>query len=684
MKHLAKILPVFLALAMLFCLGCSVNAESITSADATTMRLMRTDGTVLLADGSGSLSVQEGMRLFSGYALSTEALSRAGIMLDDYKAVTLNELSKASLQEEGKKLELNLENGAMYFCVSKPLDADESYSIRTSTMVLGIRGTSGYVETLSDTKSSVILTSGNAVISILTGGELPISPGQRIIISSAGGGTQFSSYMISPDDYPGLLLSELISDRQILDEADAQNGNGFKTKVLDAAVLRLLQQGDFSLFAGRYTASVVSKEFSDLTLNADGTTEGGTKNGVPVWRHTVPLSVSRAEDGSCHCVVTVTSTPDTYEYYDIYPNGVSTSSSVAASDSSLTSNIVIHYVVSESGTVDEAWYKAAGDNTSYESFVVGSTTSSATPSVADEISYTTSVTWTETAVADNPELTEGSSSTAVSGTTTATGSSGTSGTSGTSSTSGTTGMTGGSSGTTGGTSGTTGGTSGTTGGTSSTTGGTSGTTGGTSSTTGGTSGTTGGTSGTTGGTSGTTGTSGSDPSTPGSYEEAIKELEDLANAIADGSFFGSLTGDTSNNNTPASPSGDTGNSTPVSPAGDTGNVTPVSDTGDSTPTNNTNTNNNADAPSYDDTSGRVKDSTGATGNDISSAGNNTGSSGVNNSPAANDIPSNSDGSGNNQPVDYADNNTPSNDNSSSYGDFGGIFNFDEIVNGFSG
>ena len=58
MKHLAKILPVFLALAMLFGLGCSVNAESITSADATTMRLMRTDGTVLLADGSGSLSVQ--------------------------------------------------------------------------------------------------------------------------------------------------------------------------------------------------------------------------------------------------------------------------------------------------------------------------------------------------------------------------------------------------------------------------------------------------------------------------------------------------------------------------------------------------------------------------------------------------------------------------------------------------
>ena len=82
MKHLAKILPVFLALAMLFGLGCSVNAESITSADATTMRLMRTDGTVLLSDGSGSLSVQEGMRLFSGYALSTEALSRAGIMLD--------------------------------------------------------------------------------------------------------------------------------------------------------------------------------------------------------------------------------------------------------------------------------------------------------------------------------------------------------------------------------------------------------------------------------------------------------------------------------------------------------------------------------------------------------------------------------------------------------------------------
>ena len=233
MKHLAKILPVFLALAMLFGLGCSVNAESITSADATTMRLMRTDGTVLLADGSGSLSVQEGMRLFSGYALSTEALSRAGIMLDDYKAVTLNELSKASLQEEGKKLELNLENGAMYFSVSKPLDADESYSIRTSTMVLGIRGTSGYVAAVSETESIVILTSGHALITAVTGDEQEIAAGQCVTIRLEESGTEFTVSSVTPYDLPSFLLAELAADSAMLAEADSQIGNHFRQTVLE-------------------------------------------------------------------------------------------------------------------------------------------------------------------------------------------------------------------------------------------------------------------------------------------------------------------------------------------------------------------------------------------------------------------------------------------------------------------
>ena len=141
-----KSVAFLIILAIVFSLStfASADVQNITSAEASTMRLMRTDGTVSVLDESqNSLPIREGMRLASGSSLTTEAQSRAGIMLDDNKAVTLDSFSTADLFSAGKKLELNLRHGAMFFSVSKPLDADESYNIRTSTMILGIRGTSG-------------------------------------------------------------------------------------------------------------------------------------------------------------------------------------------------------------------------------------------------------------------------------------------------------------------------------------------------------------------------------------------------------------------------------------------------------------------------------------------------------------------------------------------------------------
>lgn len=205
MKHPPKVLSFLLAAALIMGLGCFSSAESVTSASASTMRLMKTDGSVSLTDPSDApLSVREGMRLYSGSTLSTATKSHAGILLDDTKAVTLNEQSRASLQAEGKKLALNLEHGTMFFSVSKPLEADESFSIQTSTMTMGIRGTSGYVETVSDTESAVTLISGKVILSFSGGGELPVSPGMRVVVHVDGSGTQVSFVPASPADFAGL------------------------------------------------------------------------------------------------------------------------------------------------------------------------------------------------------------------------------------------------------------------------------------------------------------------------------------------------------------------------------------------------------------------------------------------------------------------------------------------------
>lgn len=205
MRYPAKVLSFLLAAALLLGHGCSASAESVTSAKASAMRLAKTEGSVSLTDLSeDSLPVKEGMRLYSGNTLSTAEKSRAGILLDDFKAVTLNEQSRASLQAEGKKLALNLEQGAMFFSVSKPLEADESFSIQTSTMMLGIRGTSGYVETISDIESAVTLTSGKVVLSYPGGGELPVSPGMRVVVHADASGIQVSFLPVSREDFAGL------------------------------------------------------------------------------------------------------------------------------------------------------------------------------------------------------------------------------------------------------------------------------------------------------------------------------------------------------------------------------------------------------------------------------------------------------------------------------------------------
>ena len=112
---------------------------------ATTMRILRLEGEVSLENDGKSRTVRENLRLNSGNALSTATKSLVSIGLDDTKIVTLDELSRAEFNQAGRKLDLKLTDGSLFFEVQKPLADDETMDIRTSTMVVGIRGTSGWI-----------------------------------------------------------------------------------------------------------------------------------------------------------------------------------------------------------------------------------------------------------------------------------------------------------------------------------------------------------------------------------------------------------------------------------------------------------------------------------------------------------------------------------------------------------
>ena len=149
---------------------------------ASTMRLLKLEGTVKLYENDKERTITDNLRLNAGNILNTESKSLAGIALDDTKIVTIDELSRAQFDQNGKKLDINLTQGSLFFEVTKKLDSDESFDIRTSTMVVGIRGTSGYVAVDDEGHETLIITDGTVEVK----GTNPVTGETKTVTVSAG------------------------------------------------------------------------------------------------------------------------------------------------------------------------------------------------------------------------------------------------------------------------------------------------------------------------------------------------------------------------------------------------------------------------------------------------------------------------------------------------------------------
>ena len=158
-----KTLSILMALLLLWSMA--LPAAAAETAAAATLRLEKAEGTVKVSNASGkSVTVTDGMRLYSGYTIATEKSSYAYVSLDSTKAVKLDASSKAEVRKSGKKLELNAVSGSLFFNVTAPVDKDESLNIRTSTMVTGVRGTSGWVVVIDRFTSRVHLLEGTLTV----------------------------------------------------------------------------------------------------------------------------------------------------------------------------------------------------------------------------------------------------------------------------------------------------------------------------------------------------------------------------------------------------------------------------------------------------------------------------------------------------------------------------------------
>ena len=220
---------------------------------AKSMRLLRVEGIVTLQDSNGKeKTLFDNMRFSSGQAVTTARASLCSIGLDNTKIVTLQQNSRAEFLKKGKKLELKLTAGGVFFDVQEPLSSDETFDIRTSTMVVGIRGTSGYVFVDSEGIENLIVTDGSVHVvgtNPVTGEvkETDVAAGQRIRVYLFNDRTvdsiEFELEDVDEYDLPYLPLRVFYDDSSLRGKVCRDTG-------WDASLLLELYDGVSADYAG--------------------------------------------------------------------------------------------------------------------------------------------------------------------------------------------------------------------------------------------------------------------------------------------------------------------------------------------------------------------------------------------------------------------------------------------------
>ncbi len=200
----------FLLLAvMLVCSSCA-NPRL-----AATIALTRTQGEVEIIDRRGKdVSLKENLRIFDGYIMGTHTSSYAWMDLDQARLVKLDQDSQIGIQKEKKKLEIVVQSGSLFFHVARPLEEDESLDIRTSSMMVGIRGTCGWVEVSTDGEiMRVYLLEGRVECRAGEGEEMAAVEAGEMASMSRDGEITVSTFTLQ--DIPGFVLEEIQENEEL-------------------------------------------------------------------------------------------------------------------------------------------------------------------------------------------------------------------------------------------------------------------------------------------------------------------------------------------------------------------------------------------------------------------------------------------------------------------------------------
>ncbi len=228
-KKKKSVLPIILLFILLVAaVGGGVLFFFRSQLFAASMKMVYSEGTVAVYDNEGyELEVEDNLKLQDGDSMKTEADSLAYIALDQDRFVTLMQQSSAEFIKKGKKLKLDLTKGRIFFNIDNKLKSGESLDICTSSMIVGIRGTSGYIDTDEHGNEVVYMTSGTVTVSSTDKNAKPVevSAGEKLTATvNSDGEVEFEVEEYSLSSLPKEAANEILADEILLGQVEEATG----------------------------------------------------------------------------------------------------------------------------------------------------------------------------------------------------------------------------------------------------------------------------------------------------------------------------------------------------------------------------------------------------------------------------------------------------------------------------
>lgn len=198
-----------LALLLAVCMLLSACGGGLKAA---AMRLRKTAGEVWVSDEKQKdVPLAEDLGLYSGYRVDTWEESYAWIDLDEVKLTKMDADSRVEVVKDGKDLEILVKSGSIFFNVTEPLAEDETMTIRTADLLVGIRGTCGWVD--AEKKQAALLE--GKIRCEADGERANISAGEKVSLGEDG---QLTVTPLTARDVPEFVREELEEDEDFLQE----------------------------------------------------------------------------------------------------------------------------------------------------------------------------------------------------------------------------------------------------------------------------------------------------------------------------------------------------------------------------------------------------------------------------------------------------------------------------------